>query len=62
MRLFRYILPVIVAALMLAGCRSSSALKKKQDQKEQESTRLVHALLEAPPVQELTILADAVFG
>lgn len=54
MRLIRYILPLVLAALMLAGCRSSSALKKKQEQQEQESARLVHVLLEKPPVQELT--------
>lgn len=54
MRFFRYILPVMLATLLLAGCRSSSALKKKQQQQEQESARLVHALLEAPPVEELT--------
>ncbi|MBO4723807.1 MAG: DUF4292 domain-containing protein [Bacteroidaceae bacterium] len=44
----------MLATLLLAGCRSSSALKKKQQQQEQESARLVHALLEAPPVEELT--------
>lgn len=54
MRFVRYILPVILATLLLAGCRSSSALKKKQQQQEQESARLIHALLEAPPVEELT--------
>jgi len=54
MRFFRYILPVMLSTLLLAGCRSSSALKKKQQQQEQESARLVHALLEAPPVEELT--------
>lgn len=47
-----YILPVLLTVLLLAGCRSQSALKK-QKQQEQESVRLVHALLEAPPVQEL---------
>ena len=54
MKLFRYILPITLAALFLSGCRSTSALKKQKEQKEQEEIRLVHALLEAPPVQELT--------
>lgn len=54
MRLIRYILPVVLAVLLLAGCRSSSALRKKQVQQEQESARLVRTLLEDPPVQELT--------
>ena len=45
-------MPVLLAVLLLAGCRSQSALKK-QKQQEQEGARLIHALLEAPPVQEL---------
>ena len=52
MKRLPYILSVILAVLLLAGCRSSSALKK-QKQQEQESARLINALLEAPPVQEL---------
>ena len=52
MRSLRYILPVLLAVLLLAGCRSQSALKK-QKQQEQESARLINALLEAPTVQEL---------
>lgn len=54
MRIVRYILPIVFVALFLGGCRSSSALKKQKEQQEQESARLVHALLEAPPVHELT--------
>ena len=54
MRNIRYIFPVILAALFLVGCRSSSNLKKQKEQQEQESARLVHALLESPPVNELT--------
>lgn len=54
MRYIRYILPVVLAVLLLGGCRSTSAIKKKKEQQEQESVRLVHALLETPPVQELT--------
>ena len=53
MRSVRYILPVILGALLLGGCRSQSALKKQKEQ-EQEGARLVHTLLEAPPVHELT--------
>lgn len=45
-------MPVLFAVLLLAGCRSQSALKK-QKQQEQESVRLIHALLEDPPVHEL---------
>ena len=52
MRRLCYILPVLLAVFLLAGCRSQSALKK-QKQQEQESARLIHALLEEPPVQEL---------
>jgi hypothetical protein len=54
MRSLRYILPVLIAALLLGGCRSQSALKKQKAKEEQESARLIHNLLEAPPVQELT--------
>lgn len=54
MRSIRYILPVLIAALLLGGCRSQSALKKQKAKEEQESARLIHSLLEAPPVQELT--------
>jgi hypothetical protein len=54
MRIVRYILPVVFVSLLLGGCRSSSALKKQREQQEQESARLVHTLLEAPPVHELT--------
>jgi len=53
MRYIRFILPVIMTVLLLGGCRSSSALKKQQQQ-EQESARLIHTLLENPPVQELS--------
>ena len=54
MRLIRYIIPVLIAALLLGGCRSQSALRKQKAKEEQESARLIHTLLEAPPVQELT--------
>ena len=54
MRSLRYLLPVLIAALLLGGCRSQSALKKQKAKEEQESARLIHNLLEAPPVQELT--------
>lgn len=53
MKQIRYILPLILTVLLMGGCRSS-ALKKQKEQQEQESTRLVHALLEDPPIQELT--------
>ena len=54
MRSFRYILPVLIAALLLGGCRSQSALRKQKAKEEQESARMIQSLLEAPPVQELT--------
>ena len=54
MRFLRYILPVLIAALLLSGCRSQSALRKQKAKEEQESARIIHTLLEAPPVQELT--------
>jgi len=54
MRSLRYILPVLIAALFLGGCRSQSALKKQKAKEEQESARMIHTLLEAPPVHELT--------
>ena len=54
MRSLRYILPFLIAALFLGGCRSQSALKKQKAKEEQESARMIHALLEAPPVNELT--------
>lgn len=53
MRSLRYILPLLLAALLLGGCRSSQ-LKKQKEQQEQESARLIRTLLEDPPVQELT--------
>ena len=54
MRTIRYILPVLLAALLLGGCRSQSALRKQKEKQEQESARLIHSLLDAPPVNELT--------
>lgn len=54
MRTIRYIFPVIIALLLLGSCRSSSSLRKHKERQEQESVRLVHALMEKPPVQELT--------
>jgi len=53
MRYLRYIIPVILTALLLSGCRSSSAVKKQKEQQE-ESARLVQTLIENPPVHELT--------
>lgn len=53
MRCLRYILPVLLTAFLIAGCRSVS-LSKKQDRKEQESSRVIHSLLESPSVSELT--------
>ena len=53
MRSIRYILPVLIAVLLLGGCRSSSSLRKQKERQE-ESVRLVHALMETPPVHELT--------
>lgn len=54
MRHLRYILPVLIAALFLGGCRSSSALKKHKNHEEKESTRLIHNLITPPPVSELS--------
>lgn len=54
MRSIRYIIPVLIAALLLGGCRSQSALRKQKQKQEQEDARLIHSLLEAPPVEELT--------
>lgn len=53
MKKLGYILPIIMAVLLLGGCRSS-ALKKQKGQEEKEDVKLVHTLLEAPPVNELT--------
>ena len=46
MRTIRYILPVLLAALLLGGCRSQSALRKQKEKQEQESARLIHSLLD----------------
>ena len=54
MRSLRYILPVLIAALLMGGCRSQQALRKQKAKEEQEGARLIHTLLEAHPVQELT--------
>lgn len=53
MRFIRYIIPLILAVLVLDGCRSSSALRKQKEQQE-ENVMLVRTFLEEPPVQELT--------
>ena len=50
----RYILPLLFTALLLGGCRSASSLKKQKEQQVQENTHVIHALIDAPPVQELT--------
>lgn len=52
MKVFRYILFFFMTVLLLGGCRSS-ALKRQKQQEEEEKERIVHTLLEAPPVQEL---------
>ena len=54
MKRLGFILPLVLAALLMGSCRSQSALKKQKVQQEREDVRLVHALLEEPPVQELT--------
>ena len=53
MRALRYILPLLTAALLLSSCRTISTARKEKDRQE-ESDRLVHTLMEAPPVNELT--------
>ena len=53
MRILRIILPILVAALLLGGCRSSKVARKEKAQQE-ENARLVHTLIETPPVSELT--------
>lgn len=54
MKRLRYILPVLLAALFLGGCRSSSVLKRQKGHVEQESSRLIHNLITPPSVSELT--------
>ena len=54
MRQLRYILPVLIAALFLGGCRSANALKRQKGDEEKESSRLIHTLIAPPPVSELT--------
>ena len=53
MKTIRYILTIMVAALLLSGCRSSSVARKQKVQQE-ENMRLVHELMTVPPVSELT--------
>lgn len=53
MRYIRIILPILVAALLLGGCRSSKVTRKEKAQQE-DNARLIHALFEKPPVSELT--------
>lgn len=54
MRILRLILPLLTAALLLNGCRSAMVLKSQKEQQKQESSRLIHSLLEYPEQQELT--------
>lgn len=54
MKRLGYILLFVLAVLFLGGCRSTSALKKQKAQEEQESSRLVRALMSDPTVSELT--------
>lgn len=54
MRFFRQILPIVLAAFILGGCRSSSSLKKHREPQARETAKLVSTLLEAPPVREMT--------
>jgi hypothetical protein len=54
MRHLRYILPVLIAALFLGGCRSANALKRQKGDEEQEGSRLIRTLVAPPPVSELT--------
>jgi hypothetical protein len=54
MRLLRNILPVVLAALLLGSCRSTSSLRKQKEKEEQENVMFLRSLLEPPPVQELT--------
>ena len=54
MRGVKYILLILLSTVLLYGCRSTSAARKQKGQKEQKSERIVHDLLDPPPVQELT--------
>ena len=53
MRLLRIILPILIAAFLLGGCRSQKVARKEKAQQE-DNARLIHTLLETPPVSELT--------
>ncbi len=53
MRVLRIILPILTVILLLGSCRSSSTARKEKAQ-QVENTRLVNALIEKPPVTELT--------
>ena len=56
MKQLRYILPFLICLLLLAGCRSTSSLRRKHKDKieKQESEQLVHSLLTYPDVTELS--------
>ena len=51
MRALRYILPLLLVLLVLAGCRSTRTLKKE---KQVDSEQLLSVLMEEPAVQEFT--------
>lgn len=53
MRFFKIILPILIAALLLDGCRSSKVTRKEKAQQEQ-SIKLMQELISTPPVTELT--------
>ena len=53
MRFVKIILPILIAALLLDGCRSSKVTRKEKAQQEQ-SVKLMQELISAPPVTELT--------
>ena len=53
MRHLKYISVLLAAVLLLGSCRSSSGLKKQKEQQEQ-NVKLMHELMAAPPVTEMT--------
>lgn len=60
MRNTGYISILLISAVLFAGCHSSWSLKKQKGQHEQKDIGLIHSLLEAPAVDELT--ASLSFG
>ena len=45
---------MLLSAFLMVGCRSTSMLDKQKEQQKQESSRIIHSLLEPPSVSELT--------